>query len=254
VIAQPITTDKSSEGKGDEENALWMDFKIKNSVHAREKLFIKYLPIARRIAWKLHKNDAKSPVEYRELVQLASVGLLESIDRYKPDLGVPFRYFCTRRISGSILSGIAKLTEVNQQISSRNQVARERLKSMSSGVDTSNKMGDVLDILGEVSSGLALGLMLDNPALYIEHDIDPAKNAYETLAWKEAVDHVRCEVNALPERERELVRLHYIEGIAFDQIAELFGLSKGRISQIHKAAMTLLHKRLSAIGRFELKG
>jgi RNA polymerase sigma factor FliA len=254
VTAQPIRSAQNSEAKGDEENALWTACKIKNSLHAREKLFSKYLPLARRIAWKLHRDDAKSPVEYRELVQLASIGLLEAIDYYRPDLGVPFRYYCTRRISGSILSGIAKLTEVNQQISTHKQVARERLKSVSEGIQKPNKMTDALDILGEVAAGLALGLMLDNAALYMEDEADPARNAYETLAWKEAVDHVRREVSALPERECELVRLHYLEGVAFDQIAALFGLSKGRISQLHKGAMTLLRKRLSAIGRFQLKG
>jgi RNA polymerase sigma factor FliA len=254
VTAQLIRAAQNSDAMRDDEADLWKACKSKNSSAAREKLFTKYLPLARRIAWKLHKDDAKSPVEFRELVQLASVGLLEAIDHYKPDLGVPFRYYCSRRISGSILSGIAKLTEVNQQISTHNRVARERLKSMSEGIQKPDKMSDALDILGEVAAGLALGLMLDNAALYLEDEKDPARNAYETLAWKEAVDHVRREVSALPQRECELIRLHYLEGIAFEQIATLFGLSKGRISQLHKGAMSLLRKRLSAIGRFQLKG
>ena len=65
---------------------------------------------------------------------------------------------------------------------------------------------------------------------------------------------MRRELEVLPERERDILRYHYLEGISFDEIGILLGVSKGRISQIHKAAIALLRKRLSNNGRFRLEG
>jgi RNA polymerase sigma factor FliA len=44
-----------------------------------------------------------------------------------------------------------------------------------------------------------------------------------------------------------------MEDVTFDQIAELLDLSKGRISQLHKAALMLLRKRMSGAGGFRLE-
>jgi RNA polymerase sigma factor for flagellar operon FliA len=40
------------------------------------------------------------------------------------------------------------------------------------------------------------------------------------------------------------VRQHYDHGLSFAQVAQLMGLSRGRISQLHRAALDRLRKRL----------
>ena len=64
---------------------------------------------------------------------------------------------------------------------------------------------------------------------------------------------IASELRALPEREGEIVRLHYQEGLTFEQLGTLFGVTKGRISQLHKAAIAMLRKRLLKAGTFRLK-
>ena len=248
-----ISLDVGSE-TSDEEALLWNAYKHQNSIAAREQLFLLYLPLAKRISARFVRDNYSTPVEFQELSQMASIGLLEAIDNFNPTLGVPFRFYCPRRISGSILNGLAKLTEVNQQISLRKRLSRERLRSISRGTVKPKKREDALDILGDIAAGLALGMMLDNSAMYMETDRDPAKDAYDTLVWKQAITRMRRELEVLPERERDILRYHYLEGISFDEIGILLGVSKGRISQIHKAAIALLRKRLSNNGRFRLEG
>lgn len=240
--------------ESDEETRLWHDCKTLNSATARERLFLLYLPLAKRSAGRFVRDSHATPLEFGEISQMASMGLLEAIDNFNPLLGVPFRYYCPRRILGSILNGIAKSTEVNQQISTRNRIARERLGSVSSGVAKPQKLDDALDILGDIAASLALGMMLDNGLKSLDTRDDPANNAYETLVWKQAVDRLHLELKTLPEREREVLRYHYLESLGFSEIAGLLGLTKGRISQIHKAAIAMLRKRMSNSGRFKLEG
>lgn len=237
----------------EEERALWDACRV-GSTNARQALFSRFMPVARRIAWRFKRDHVATPAEIAELLQLASVGLLEAIDRFKPELGVPFRFYATRRIAGAIAEGIGKLSEVNQQITTRRRIERERLRSIRERGGEPQSLDDKLKLIGEIAAELAVGIMLEDSVMYLADERDPAQNAYETLAWKQAVRHLMQTLDGLPERDRMIVRLHYLEGVPFEQIARLLDLSKGRISQLHKQAIGLLRQRLSDMGKFRLEG
>ena len=237
----------------EEERALWEASRA-GSLGARQALFSRFMPVARRIAWRFKRDHTATPLEIAELLQLASVGLLEAIDRFKPELGVPFRFYSTRRIAGAIAEGIGKLSEVNQQITTRRRMERERLRSIRQRGEQPQSLDDKLKLIGEIAAELAVGIMLEDSVMYVADERDPAQGAYETLAWKQAMRQVIQTLDSLPERDRTVVRLHYLEGVPFEQIARLLGLSKGRISQLHKQALGLLRKRLSDMGKFRLEG
>lgn len=237
----------------EEERELWEACRA-GSPEARQALFSRFMPVARRIAWRFKRDHAATPVEIAELLQLASVGLLEAIDRFKPELGVPFRFYSTRRIAGAIAEGIGKLSEVNQQITTRRRMERERLRSIRERGEEPQSLDDKLKLIGEIAAELAVGIMLEDSVMYLADERDPAQDAYETLAWKQAMRHLLQTLDGLPERDRMIVRLHYLEGVPFEQIARLLDLSKGRISQLHKQAIALLRQRLSDMGKFRLEG
>lgn len=247
-------TDGSLESHPRDEQALWQTFVESGSAKVREQLFRFYTPLVRRLVAKYANLEARSSIEYDDLYQLACTGLLESIDRFKPELGVPFRYFANRRINGAILNGVSKHSEVSQQISVRRRIARERAASLQDSGAKPENFDDALSILGDIAAGLALGLILDEVSNRSDGRVDPAPSAFETVAWKQMAKLVRDSVQELPSRERDIMLWHYVEGLHFDQIAVLLQLTKGRISQLHKAAIGLLRKRLLKGGHFRLEG
>ncbi len=227
-----------------DEQRLWASFAESKSKKNRERLFAKYLPLARRLAAKYANLEARISIEYADLFQLACTGLLESIDRFKPELGVPFRYFANRRINGAILNGIAKHSELSQQISTQRRMAKERMHSLKDGAGNPSSLDEALTALGDIAAGLALGLILEESARGSAESIDTMPGAFETVAWKQMVKLVRDSIEQLPAREKDIMIWHYIEGLTFEHISALLGLTKGRISQVHKAAIALLRKRL----------
>ena len=44
------------------------------------------------------------------------------------------------------------------------------------------------------------------------------------------------------------MRYHYYQGLEFQEIARLFGVTKGRISQIHRQALQLIREARDASG------
>lgn len=196
-------------------------------------------------------------IDFADLQQLGYAGLIEAIDRFDPRRGTPFRAFAAPRISGSIMDGIDRMSEMREQMSWRKRVRRDRVRSLSppeQDVDGLNEP-DALAALADLAVGLALGFMLEGTGLVIS-DEDAAPNVaigYESAEWMEVVDHLRAELGDLPRREQLILRHHYGGGVGFDQLAKLLDLSKARISQLHRAALDLLRKRLAARGHFRLE-
>lgn len=242
----------SSVGQGgaseDPETTVWAAFKGGDKT-AREKLFSLHYPFARKVATREFVKRRGGDIEFAEFCQMATVGLLEAIDRFDPDYGAPFRAYASHRISGAILDGLGKLSEVREQVSFRRRTKRERVESLRPKPEK-----DPLEALVELTVGLALGFMLEGTALYVDEDQPTQQpNAYDSVVWKETLQRLAGAMETLPEREQSILRRHYFDGLGFDEIGAVLGVTKGRVSQIHRAALGLLRKRLSQTNSFTLK-
>lgn len=246
----------SNPSAAEAEVELWHAFKDNGSISARERLFSHYAPFARNIAKRHYRELSRGDIELAELFQLAYAGLLEALDRYDPVRGVPFRPFAAYRISGSIRDGLTQMSEVREQLSWQAQVRRERVQSLA--VVQPDERSDSMSVLSALAVGVAIGFMLEGTGLYSgkEDEGGPApapSTAYESLAWSQTVAHLFAEFRSLPEREATILRQHYLCGVSFDNIAAMMGVTKGRVSQIHRAALMLLRKRMHERGHFRLE-
>lgn len=233
----------------DEEAQLWRATRS-GSAEAREALFSRYAAFARQIAARHFRDRTGGDLDLQEFRQLAYAGLLEAIDRFDPDRGVPFRGYAARRIAGSVLDGIAHVSELREQIAFRNRLRSDRVRSLAIRDADQLSSSDAMRALAEIATGLAIGFMLDSGLMASEETADRAPSAYEGLAWKETVQRLRVALDELPDREQLIIRQHYLHGVAFDLIADLLGLSKGRVSQLHKGAIGRLRRRLAARPEF----
>lgn len=223
------------------EASLWRRFRFERELRCREQIFTRYRGLARSIAVRQLGVRPRNGIEQGDMEQFAYEGLLHAIDRFDPLKGIPFGAFARRRIMGSIADGASRMTEVDAQYSYRRRVENERVRSI--GVDAA--AADPLRALADLATGLAIGLMLDGSSLVEAADgVDQRPNAYESLAWRELQALIAREIGRLPDREAVIVRQHYENGISFTHIAQLLGLSKGRVSQLHASALAKLRARI----------
>jgi RNA polymerase sigma factor for flagellar operon FliA len=223
------------------EALLWATLRFDNRQDAREPLFHLYMPYARTIAAR-HRPQGGDTATACDAEQWAYEGLLQAIDSYDPLRGAPFPGFARRRIIGSIRDGLARSTELNAQHNVRRQLERERLRSLK---EQPTEGKDAISRIAEIAVGLAVGLMLADTRLIGGDDVpDPAANAYDSLAWRQTLSQLSKAVATLPEREASVIINHYEHGLSFAQVADLLGLSRGRISQLHRSALLRLRKRI----------
>jgi len=222
------------------EASLWRRLRLEAETACRETLFNRYADYARAIARRFFKRRSPPKPELSDYQQFAYEGLLQAIDRFDPLNGAPFRAFARRRIAGSIVDGLARMSELDAQVSHRSRMEQERVRSLTSERETEG--GEALPALSELAVELALGLILEGTSL-----LDPRPTAYESLVYRQMQTHLAEAVQHLPEKEAAVIRQHYENGLSFVQIARLLNLSRGRISQLHRAALKTLRKRIGTL-------
>lgn len=235
----------------EEVSELWQRWRERADMDARRELFDRYTPFVRMLAAKLYAGRHIAETEFDEFLQFGLIGLLESIDRYQPAREVPFTAFAGVRINGAILNGLAKLSDRQEQISLRARLRRERVEAIRS---VAARGEDPLSALAEVAVGLAVGFMLEGSGLYAE--LEPVSQSTDPYAHREVADLQRtllALVEALPEQERTVIRYHYFQRMTVEQIGALIGVTKGRVSQVHRQALRRLREAYALASRIDLQ-
>jgi len=246
MIKRPLQT-MDSLGQ-EEEHALWRRLREEGDLSAREALLIHYLPFAKILAAKVYSGRYHDEFEFGEYVQYATVGLLESVSRFDPARGVKFKTFAGRRIIGSILNGLEHLSEKQQQISFRQRMASERLQSIRGRQPDGSNPDELFSYLAQVAVGLALGYILEDSGMYRRRNGGSyTNNGYEAVETEQLRERMRSLVDKLPERERSVIKYHYMNHVPFEEIADMLCVTKGRISQIHKHAIDLLRQAMKEV-------
>jgi RNA polymerase sigma factor for flagellar operon FliA len=245
------------------EGELWRRLRENGDTDARQQLLDHFLPYARVVAATYYSRRIVDDIGFDDYHQLACMGLIESIDRYDPQAGAQFKTFAARRMHGAILDGLENATEKHQQIAAEQRLKRERLASIKaeaaerSGIDaferrrngpTAAHADALFKFLSEVGLGLAISYLLDGTGM-VAPDSQAAPLQAENLYYQRTElsqlrQRIRELVRQLSDQERSVITRHYLHHHSLDDIAVHLQLTKGRISQIHRAALRSMRAQL----------
>lgn len=229
--------------------ALWDRLRATGDPRIREQLILRYAGLARVIAAALYRRHPGGATPFDEYLQYARLGLMEAIDRYDARRGASFETFSSYRIRGAILSGLAQDTELGAQRSFWRSRLAEREESLAHGALRAPRNASFEDFV-RLAAGLAIGLVLEGPEAEPVDDT-AAANPYRATELAQQRERLRSLVQALPEREHEVMRQHYYEHREFQEIASRLGLTKGRVSQLHSKAVERIRGCLDSKPRID---
>lgn len=226
------------------EAAEWRRYIDEPSPHNRIPLFDRYRGLAQRMSLSEWHRCGKLGLEKCDTDQLAYEALLNAIDRFDPCRGIPFSAYVRLRIRGAIRNAMQKATEANAIYGAKRRIERDRLRSLKVEAEATNS--EAVDILRELVVGIALGLMVEDAGSGRSDELASSDaSAYDSLAWSQMTIELNRRIGDLPERERFILQYHYQKDVSFTEIANLLGISKGRVSQIHAQAVKRLRKNLA---------
>jgi RNA polymerase sigma-B factor len=242
------------------ENELWRRLGKQRDQEAREELVAIYLPMARRMAGRY----AGVVEPYDDLVQVASIGLLNAIDRFDADRGTPFIGFAKPTILGELkryfrdkvwtirvprvlhdrMAAIETATEDLTEELSRPPSPKEIAAHLQMDVN------DVLETLAAEENRRPLGLEAhiqgedgDGPAT--PEWIGRVDDGYELVEDRLTVETV---LPSLDDREREVLRLRFVEDLPQSKIAARIGCSQMHVSRLLRGTLARLRERAGATG------
>lgn len=246
-----------------DEHQSWAQWQNHGDRAAREKLLSFHMPYAKTVAAIYYSKRTHSDVEFADYVQLAAMGLMEAFERFDPCRGIKFRTYAAKRMHGAILSGLEQCTEKNQQILLRKRLRQERIEALRQEVQSATDSPKVIageDTFGEttfrqlaeIGIGLALGFLLEGTGM-MGGDADeeaPPEGSPHVIYFRQSqiVDLQRLTkeaVGRLSKSEQSVIEGHYLQGISFGEVARMLGITKGRVSQLHRKAIASLREDLS---------
>lgn len=226
-----------------DDEILWKRFRENSDLAARSILIEKYSSLVKILAASLFAKRFDDEVEFDDFFQYGMVGLIQSLDRYEPGKGAAFQTFATYRIRGAILNGLEKETERHEQYAFRARLRKERIESVTS-TEGSVRQSSLFEELVEVALGLAICYMLEDTGLVQNPARENCEQIYDSKEMSILRSRLLESIEILPEREKLIISEHYFEHNGFNEIADKLGLSKGRVSQIHKRALQMLREKL----------
>ena len=219
----------------------------------RNKLVTGHVPLAEHIAARFSNRG----VPREDLVQVATLGLINAVDRFQPDRGTDFLSFAVPTVMGEVRRHFRdaswamhvprRLKELNLAINAASAELSQRLGR----APTPSELGKHLDLTPEqVFEGLEAGnayhsMSLDE-ALSPEADSDPLGDTLgktdESLEGVENYESLRPLIEALPERERQILTLRFFRHMTQTQIADRIGISQMHVSRLLARTLEDLRK------------
>jgi RNA polymerase sigma-B factor len=222
---------------------------------ARDALVHMHLPLVEHLARRFRNRGEP----YDDLVQVATIGLIKSIDRFDTERGVEFSTYATPTIVGEIKrhfrdKGWAvrvprRLQELRLQLTT----ATGELSQLHGRSPTVHELAEHLNLSeDEVLEGLESAnaystLSLDAP----EQDDDDSLAVADTLGCEdeelEGVEYresLKPLLEQLPPREKKILLLRFFGGMTQSQIAVEIGISQMHVSRLLSRTLAQLRESL----------
>ncbi len=194
-----------------------------------------YSPWVISVARHVYIHFNVDGAEFQDYVQYGTLGMLEALSRFDLELGSGFSSFAYMRVKGAILNNIHRFNEYSAHNRYRKKVLLERTQSIEPPTTGDN---DNYETLAEIIVELAIGFSLED--IVNENEESKYPNPYEALTENQLSQLVKDLLEQLPMMEAKVLRLHYFHQLAFTDIADIYQLSRGRITQLHKKGLASL--------------
>jgi RNA polymerase sigma-B factor len=236
-----------------EDRRLLLRYHRDGDKSARDELVNRFMPLARQLARRYQRHS--EPMD--DLIQVASIGLVKAIDRFDPERGTAFSSYAVPTILGELKRyfrdsawAVHVPRGMQERVMQVNQVIA-RLGRDTGHSPTAAEVAEALnlpteDVLEAMEAAIAYdAVSLEAPRAggeqrdgdsYAE-SVGEIDERFELIEYKAAIAPT---VSALPERDRLVLELRFVEDLTQSEIASRIGVSQMHVSRLIRRALTRL--------------
>lgn len=216
----------------------------------REQLILQHLPLVHHVIGRL-AIGMPGVLDREDLVAHGIVGLIQAIDRYDPNQGVPFAAWAMIRIRGAVLDAIRALDLINpatrQQVRTLQQET-SRLTASLGRFPTDSEVQEALGLSASRYASLldAAGCSVISLDAASETEGGPLADLIESVAVDDPSERgallamLAEALHRLDDRERLVLSLYYVEDLTLPEIAKVLGIHKTIAVRLHGRAILKL--------------
>ena len=225
----------------------------------RDQLISEYLPYVKRIVQRLAVH-LPSTVDIDDLMNVGVIGLIQAVDRYDPRRDNKFMTYAIFRIKGAVLSELRArdfLSRSNRRKIRELESAYQRLEqklgrevedkeiAQELGVELEQvyrtKQMSSISFISLEELGVSSKDEKEKLMSFLANNDDDALNLTKLKELKEALGGA---IKQLPEKERLVVSLYYLDELTMKETGKVLGITESRVSQIHSQAILHLRSKL----------
>lgn len=219
-----------------------------------DRLVQTHMDLVRKIAWHLHGRVGRM-AEIDDMLQVGYMGLVDAAQRYAPRQGATFAAYAAIRIRGSIIdflrasSSLCRATIAMQQ-KMRAAVLKleQQLMRAPEKAELATEMGLTVAELEDWQTQFGASQIKSLDEVYTDHSMlfsDSGRSVEDKLQHDEMRRLLRRALDRLPQREALVLQLYFVEELNVYEIADILGVTTGRVSQIKKAAVGRLREAIT---------
>lgn len=231
---------------------------------ARDELITHHAPLVTRVAMRMI-GRLPDTVELADLVSYGMFGLIDAVEKFEVERGFKFETYAAQRVHGAIIDELRAADWVPRSVRSKARTVEHATRTLEQQLQRPVTDDDVAAQLGwetaevrtvrakvSLSHFAALDGMIAGGETRIldaslEHSAPEASAAVEA---RETHALLAAAIQGVRDREQQVLRLYYFEGLTLAQIGHVLGVTESRVSQIHSGAVKKLRESLLLTGAF----
>jgi RNA polymerase sigma factor FliA len=232
---------------------------VKKGDSYRDQLITEYLPYVKRIVHRIAVH-LPSTIDIEDLMNVGVIGLIQAVDRYDPRRDNKFMTYAVFRIRGAVLSELRSrdfLSRANRrkirELENIQLKLEQKLGREVEDIEVAQVLGVDIEQVHRTKqlSGISfisfeeLGFASkDEKEKLINYLVDSDDDALTLTRLKELKSAVALAIEQLPEKERLVISLYYLDELTMKETGKVLNVTESRVSQIHSQAIMHLRSKL----------
>ena len=206
------------------------------------------------LIWSVARRYYGRGVDPEDLYQLGCLGFLKAVRGFDPDYGTQFSTYAVPKIAGEIRrflrdDGMVKVSRGMKERSAALRQARQQLSQQLGREPTLSELSAATGLEAEdIAAADTAALSVASLQSESGEDGFTLESVLGTGGMEEEVVErltLRWAIDALPERERQVIFLRFYKGLTQDRAARVLGVSQVQVSRIERRAIGRLREALS---------
>lgn len=206
------------------------------------------------LIWSIARRYFGRGVDSEDLYQLGCVGFLKAIEGYDESYGTQFSTYAVPKISGEIRRFLRDdgAVKVSRGVKERSGVIRGARTALEQALGREPTLSELAAETGFTPEDIAMCETATGPAESLQKENGDEGFTLEQVLGDWTAEErmlerfsLRQAIDALPEKERQVISLRFFHDMTQDAAARVLGVSQVQVSRIERRAVERLRELLA---------